>query len=363
LEDLKPKPVKGYLPTIDGWRALAILLVVGAHTSNGIFAPGGTSENELWYSITRYGAYGVDIFFGISGFLICSRLLEEYEAHRKISLKGFYIRRVCRIVPPYALFVLVCAMLGLCGLIALTRVELLTSITFTRNFAHYEEASDAWFTAHLWSLAVEEHFYLLWPGLLVFWSPPKAKVKVFIVIALLSIWRSISFKYQLMFDFGFYHRTDIRLDSLLWGCWFALVARDPLWRERFRHYLGGIYWWVACAIFVLLLIFPVPFAMTWIAIVIPALITGTVLNPDGLPGKVFELAPLRWVGRISYSLYIWQNLFLLPVGVEAKLGNLQSMPFNVLASFAAATLCYYLIERPMIKLGHKLAPPTTPGRA
>lgn len=90
----------GYLPTLDGWRAIAILGVMVAHGTAASFGAGGAFANASLYALSRYGAMGVDVFFGISGFLICSRLIAEHRARGRINLKGFYIRRFFRIPPP-----------------------------------------------------------------------------------------------------------------------------------------------------------------------------------------------------------------------------------------------------------------------
>src|SRR5438270_13567618 len=86
-----------YIPTLDGWRTIAVLMVIGFH---------GTPESAPWFSIFNYGHHGVNIFFGISGFLICSRLLDEEARFGRISLKRFYLRRAFRILPPAFLYIL-----------------------------------------------------------------------------------------------------------------------------------------------------------------------------------------------------------------------------------------------------------------
>lgn len=363
---MRPTP-RGYLPTLDGWRAIAILMVMVAHASNPILAPGAAGENAFWYAVTRYGAKGVDVFFGISGFLICSRLLEEHEAHGTISLKGFYIRRALRILPPYAVYLLVLVLLAALGAVTLTRTELLMSIFFSRNLFHTISDAATWFTGHLWSLAVEEHFYLLWPGLLVFWTPSRARRNVVVFALAIAVWRVVEYRLRLLEQVlpgvSFFERTDIRLDALLWGCWFALILREPAWRERCTRLLSAWRWWLLMAALVAVMVLPIPLAMMWQAMFIAAAIAGTTLNPASAVGRLLEAAPLRWIGRISYSLYLWQNLFLIPLGAAWHLGVLQTLPLNLAAAFAAAALSYYVVERPMIKLGHRLAPPTTAGRA
>ena len=106
-------PKTGYLPTLDGWRAIAIVAVLLDHTVEY----SGLRHYPRLVSFTHTGPNGVSLFFAISGFLICSRLLEEKRAFGQISLRGFYIRRACRILPPAMFYLLVIGALSLCGLI------------------------------------------------------------------------------------------------------------------------------------------------------------------------------------------------------------------------------------------------------
>ncbi|MBV8072845.1 MAG: acyltransferase, partial [Acidobacteriaceae bacterium] len=150
-----------YIPTLDGWRAVAIGMVIAYHAS---MVPFGTVEayRSSWAYLLRFGHIGVALFFGISGFLITTLLLREEARNGRISLSKFYIRRCFRILPAYY------ALLGsitILGLIT-SRAELMSSLCFVRNYIHEGAGGGSYVTGHLWSLAVEEHFYLLWPGLL-----------------------------------------------------------------------------------------------------------------------------------------------------------------------------------------------------
>src|ERR1700749_3377907 len=113
--------LKGYLPTLDGWRSIAIMAVLLDH---------GTAELK-WIPKSQYfrtGPNGVSLFFAISGFLICSRLLEEESVRGHISLKDFYIRRACRILPPAFAYLAVVGVLGIAGCILVTPLEWLSCI-------------------------------------------------------------------------------------------------------------------------------------------------------------------------------------------------------------------------------------------
>jgi peptidoglycan/LPS O-acetylase OafA/YrhL len=351
------KKSEGYLPSLDGWRAVAILGVILAHGTDTLFEPG-----SLAHRLTRHGALGVDIFFGISGFLITTRLLEEHRRQGKVSLSGFYVRRVFRIVPPYLAFLGVIGASALTGFLHVGSWEYLSCLLFYRNYLAPQELG-GWYTGHFWSLAVEEHFYLLWPALLVACGVFRARLVVPMLALGLAAWRVWDFRHQwletLLPGVGFYVRTDIRLDALLWACLLALLLEAPGWKERLTRWLSLPVWLVLLGAFIVCVVFQPPLALLCQSLLIPVILAGTVLRPTMLVSRGLEAGLLRWLGRLSYSLYIWQQLFL--VGREESrplpLRLVQEWPGNLLALVACAAASYYLIERPMVRRGHRLAAP------
>src|SRR5271156_3422052 len=131
---LVSRPSKDYRPTLDGWRAIAILLVIFAHGGSELFYPGGRFASSALYSLSLHGVFGVDLFFGISGLLICGRLLDEREKTGGISLHSFYIRRVFRILPPAFAYLAIVGLLAIAGFIAISPREWLSSVFFSRNY-------------------------------------------------------------------------------------------------------------------------------------------------------------------------------------------------------------------------------------
>ena len=164
------------------------------------------------------------------------------------------------------------------GVFAISSGELLSSVLFLRNYVA-PAAPVGWYTGHLWSLAVEEHFYLLWPGLLVLWGVKRARWGCAALSLLIAAWRVAEFRLQIgetvIPGLGFYTRTDIQLDALLWGCWFALMASDPHTRERLVRLLSVPVW--LGALVAALAVKP-PLAMLWQSLLIPCLVIGTVLR-------------------------------------------------------------------------------------
>jgi peptidoglycan/LPS O-acetylase OafA/YrhL len=364
----------GYLPTLDGWRALAILLVLACHAGDGLFHATGALPSEPLHQLTRHGAFGVDVFFGLSGLLITSRLLAQLQQPPGALLRGFYVRRFFRILPPYLTYLTVVALLAAVGWVPLSSAELVSCLLFVRNYL--PEGWGGWYTGQFWSLAIEEHFYLLWPALLVALGARRARWGVVVLALGVAAWRIVEFRQQWLVralpGVGFFTRTDVRLDGLLWGSAFALLlASSAEAVRRLRRWMGGPVWFVAAAVLGACVALRPPLYHLWAAVLVPLLLVGTVLRPESRVGRLLESPPLRWVGRISYGLYVWQQLFLVGVGEPRfpALGWLQQWPFNLAAAFACAVLSYRFIEQPLLAWGRRFtegeprpyaAPPSNP---
>jgi peptidoglycan/LPS O-acetylase OafA/YrhL len=348
----------GYFPSFDGWRALAVLAVLLAHDYKYAFGPLSTG----WFQ--QHSMFGVEIFFGISGLLICSRLLQEEEVHGRVNLREFYIRRAFRILPPLMGYLIAIAALGAAHIIPVAPQEWMASLLFFRNygFLSITAGQNGWYTAHFWSLAVEEHFYLMLPVLLVFVKRGRRLQALILLAAGVMIWRLYI---QLARPYvNWPSHTDTHLDALLIPAIFAIL----LTQHRARSLLCRISkFWPLAALLVIGLVttgqFPLltPIAAS---VLIPLTLLGTVLHPGGLFSRMLELPPLRWIGRISYSLYLWQQLFFSGHYFPSlrPFGFLQDFPWRFVALLACAAASYYCLEKPLIRLGHKMAPPATPGR-
>lgn len=354
----------GYLPSLDGWRAIAILSVMCFHDRVHQFWIFNTSL------IHEYGDLGVDLFFAISGVLICSRLLEEERVTGAISLKGFYIRRFFRICPPAWLYLIAYLVLSLFHLLPVDVGGLLASFLMVRNFwvGVAGDVPRTWYTIHFWSLSVEEHFYLLLPSLLIFVKRRRALLLGALSLAVMA-WILLVTHYTGLRGQGIVLRTDMRIHALLIPAMFAVL----LTRQQVRAFVTRwLYPWVAVLLllgaffflahthvhlFSLAKAFVVPVGF-------PLLVISTMLHPKSIACRILEWWPVRFVGHISYSLYLWQQLFFAGGRAPATwpLSVLQIFPLNYIAAFACATASYYLIEKPLIRVGHRVAHPATPGR-
>jgi peptidoglycan/LPS O-acetylase OafA/YrhL len=301
----------------------------------------------------EHGSLGVDVFFGISGLLICSRLMTEEQERGKINLLGFYVRRSFRILPPLLLYLICAGILGAVGIIPLAPKEWLASLLFCRNYSFLSQVAGHvdWYTAHLWSLAVEEHFYLLLPLLLVVLPRSWRLSALASLAAVVVLWRVYQQRTRPWADLA--QHTDTRLDALLIPAICAILLTQPQWSRVISRIAKVWPLWAAILIyFVTTDEWPVLGRLAE-----PSLITlvlfGTISSPGALISRILELAPLRWVGKLSYSFYLWQQMFF--VGhFSMPLGIWQSSPLKWVMVLACGTVSYYFVERPLIRLGHTL---------
>lgn len=352
-----------YLPTLDGWRTIAIALVLFAHASDSIQAAIHSGLLGNTDALKKAGLLGVQLFFGLSGFLITSKLIDEESRHGKISLKSFYIRRAFRILPASMMFLVVAGILAWNGVIGISLGRWLSALLFSANYTH---ADPSWYLGHFWSLAVEEHFYFIWPAAFLLLRIPRRRIAIAIFVALLiATWRALDFKFRLTGSSPevFWGRTDIQADGILWGVVVALLYGDQVWKARLHRFYSTWLTW-PMLIVALLAIETIP-SLNWKldfllislkATLIPLILLGTVLQPTAVPGHILETAAFRWLGRLSYSLYLWQQLFLVwDEHRTPALAWLQVFPYNLLAVFTCATLSMLLIENPLIAAGHRIA--------
>lgn len=396
------------MPTLDGWRAIAIGLVLCAHTSHWTHR-----LDALRFPLNSYGHLGVDIFFALSGLLICHRLLEEERIFGRISLKGFYLRRAFRIFPPAYLYLGVVALLGLVRVVPSDWPTWWSAVLFCRNYVQIWVGNNPQnaYSAHFWSLAVEEHFYLLLPAVLMLF-PHKRKTVLLGLTLLAFAWLAVFLTTSQLShrSYFWYLRTDLHIVSLLFPAWLAVVLAQEVWRERLRKLLHP----ALLPVCLLLLIGakyadkhlhpeltlqqrinrydptpalnnsvtaqpmpnvdrPVAYwpmlvgnpgtVLTFVVpLVAPFLILSTLLWPRSPLSWLLETPPFRYVGRLSYSLYLWQQFFWAIDSKGWPIARLQNSPLlGLLLTVVAAIASFYLVERPLIRLGHRLAPPATSG--
>ncbi len=337
-----------YIPTLNGWRAIAVSLVIAAH-STVMLQNSGTNIGARAAAMFSHAGIGVDIFFAISGFLICTLLLNEKNQTGSIGLKSFYIRRTFRILPPLYAYLATLTVFRLSGLIpAIEPGEILTSALFVRNYF----PAGFWYTGHFWTLAIEEHFYIFVPIVLSRLSR-KAGLRFAIAVAVCcALIRWVEFEFVFSAERMIEFRTEARIDAIMYGAIGAFLVYHS--RAAVERHLTGLRTiGILIAIVLACYFFPaMPVRRTLMAMAMPIPIVFTVLHAETALAKILELRPIQWIGRLSYSLYIWQMMFLVPY--DRPLGIFQSFPIAFICAIACAAGSYYLIERPSIRLGHRL---------
>lgn len=341
-----PGDIDRRIPSLDGLRAVSIAIVVLSHAAVTNGFPGAV-HRALGFA--ELGNLGVRVFFVISGFLITGLLLRERERSGAISLRHFYFRRVFRIFPAYYAFIGVALACSAARWLPPIDGRLLThAATFTLNYA----SDQIWALGHFWSLSVEEQFYLLWPPILVLLGPRRA-----FRAALMFVLVSPALRVALYLFVPSYHpyigaAFETVGDAIAVGCLLARY-RQELWsRDWYRRLLTSR--WMALVPLVVLAasmvdgrprisyVVGIPVKNVGIAL----LVDWAVRFPTGSVGRALNSRLAVWVGTMSYSLYVWQQPFLDSHYTAPWI----RFPLNVLYAFTAATISYYAIERPMLRV-------------
>ena len=336
------------IPSLDGLRAISIALVILAHLGGTRNFPFATDSGRFDLNL---GVLGVRVFFVISGFLITGLLLEEKAKTGAISLKYFYLRRTFRIFPPFYVFLAVVLALTLTALLTIPLSEFVYAATYTMNFV----MNRGWYLGHLWSLAVEEQFYLLWPFLLVSLGVPMAMRWALAVVVLSPLVR-IGVTYLFPSQMAGIGSTFYTIaDPLAVGCCLSGFARELSGNRRYQGLLQSNWMPViAASIFVVnalpgtklnFLIF-----QSYLNIAIALCLESVVRYPRTAVGRLLNLAPLRAIGVLSYSLYLWQQLFINRTGSFWW----NAFPANLLLACVCALASFFLVETPALELRKRL---------
>ena len=328
------------IPTLDGWRGIAIALVLFDHIRFAMLQP----YLKSWPGT---GIHGVTIFFVLSGFLITSKLIE-----RPIDLKRFYVRRFFRLMPTawtYLAFILLFNHLVHRHFTSISEVQ--ACVLFYRNFTGNAGGGLA---VHFWSLSVEEQFYIVWPALLLLAGMRRCR---WIAIAGMIGCASYRWLFWAYYDQDLIrNQTQLHADALLVGCLMALLLAEPSLRSAAERW-SRVWALPALALLIFRVTCSTGLAPLYECIAIACLLTTSTFHPNWIFIRPLSFAPLAWLDTVSYSVYVWQEFFVyLPWDVHLRLILLTiGLPMITLFS-------YYCIERPSMRLGHQLTR-NTPGPA
>lgn len=338
------------IDVLDGWRTLSVAFVILSHVllfSGGKLADTSSFAARKIYDplIASLAYLGVDIFFVISGFVICRGFLKEVGATGRVSLLAFYVRRFFRIVPPLAVYLAVVVTLAWLGVVETRGIgHFARALTFTCNFPNAD--CGGWLGGHTWSLSVEEQFYLVIP--LIF-----AALAIHRRTAITGLALTLAICMFGLAASGF----DVAATFIVHFVFIGTGVACALNEEKVRSVVGVLPAW---AVYPMLALLPLlarasltrfwPMASIVLAAVIPTLLMGTILKSSRL--KDFLLLPaMRETGRVSYGIYLWQQLATYSfVGVGAPFYAL-SLTACVAWSFAS----FNWFEKPLIGLGTRLS--------
>jgi len=347
-------------------RALAVLAVIAYHL-------GTTSDSG---PLPRGGFLGVDVFFVLSGYLITSLLIVEFRNTGRISIKKFYARRARRLLPALYAMLLAVAVVGVAWVpqqAAKLRGDLLASLSYVTNWWLIAENSSYFgggdrprMLTHLWSLAVEEQYYLVWPLVLILFARMLAKRRTMLLFVLAAVAASTAAAWLLYDPWAdpsrVYYGTDTRALAPLIGAALAIWVRP--WKHR--PWLNpvstalldtiGVLALAGLGVTAVLLADTDPKLYRGGLTVIALLAAGLVWvagHPATWLGWLLGQQPLRWVGERSYAIYLWHwpVCVLTRPGVDIPVTGWLNSALRVGATLVLAELSYWLVERPLRRPG------------
>ena len=335
-----------HLRSLDGLRAVSIVLVLLDHMGRP------WDRGPLDLGVGNYGQLGVVVFFVISGFLITSLLLSEHARTGRVSLKLFYARRAVRIFPAAYVYLACVFVLSRAGWIHVGSKDFWYALTYTVNY----DPNPAWQIGHLWSLSVEEQFYLLWPFAFVALGLRRAAWVAAAVVLVGPIARAGAWIFLRGTPYDDVPMFPMVADSLAIGCLLAIYRN---WLENQRWYVRLLRPDVSALLVAVVLLLNrytgygvvEVLGRSVMNVALALLVHRSVVHSRDLAGRFLNWAPVVFIGVLSYSFYLWQQIFL----DRHSSAWVTDFPQNLVLSFGAALASYYLLEKPLMALRQRLA--------
>jgi peptidoglycan/LPS O-acetylase OafA/YrhL len=355
LPTSRSKPA--HIPSLDGMRAASFFLVFAAHAGLKDVVP---------------GAFGVTVFFFLSGFLITTLMRGEVDRTGHVSLTNFYLRRVLRILPPFYIVLVAATVLAGAGFYSGDPLQPMAVASQVLHFSNYWIAVHGWSgiadgTGVYWSLAVEEHFYLLFPAafLLLNRLNLTGRQKAFGfwgVCALVLAWRCVLVCLLHANVERVSLCSDTRVDSIAFGCALAVwrnpvldgmnrPPESPLWG---RVLLAGAVGLLFVTFLVRGPVFRETFRYTLQGIGLTPIFIMAVRHPRWHVFRLLNWRPMRFVGTVSYTLYLVHHVVLRAVAQHSRLGGVANAVVALLVSLLVAWAMHVVVEKPCGRLRRRL---------
>lgn len=336
-----------HIPGLDGLRAIAVSLVILYHA--GLPLPGGT---------------GVLLFFVLSGFLITWLLLQEADKTGTVSLRNFYARRTLRILP--AFYVYAAALLAMAWLRhrPVNYPQLTAALLYVNNYWQGIHGDPNTGFSHTWSLAVEEQFYILWPGVFLLLRRDLSRMARLLAGAIAFVWIYRLALVALHVNQGYiYEAFDTRADSLMTGCLLAVLLHEGI-AARLFAIVCSARWTIVPTLLLLSLSAAAEFRYgadyrDTIGFALNGLLAFVlIVQVVGGAAGFLNVAPVRYLGRISYSMYLWQQIVPEAAGKGVAhfypgIHPALRIALEYAAVVAVASASWFCVEKPILRLKRK----------
>lgn len=333
-------PLSQRIPALDGLRGISIALVIFSHV---LQTYGWTQSVPVVWRLVP-GATGVSVFFVISGYIISTLILDEKTSSGKVSLKGFYVRRLFRIVPAYLVYLSTIAMLNAFGVVNVEWLHFGYSLLYLTNYFPVN-----WPLLHTWSLSVEEQFYLIYP-ILILVSQRTTLSRVLLGTLLISILARLTNQILGVWPVDAIYSFEGRADELAFGCLLALFQQQAPAKQQDEWAKWGLR--ISAGLMVIAIALPmgnfrVLLFNTLVGAAIALVIHSCTRQPDCWLTRLLENRVLRGLGQVSYSLYLWQQIWL---DKELKI----PLPVALAGAIFCGALSYWWVEKSFLRLRHRI---------
>jgi peptidoglycan/LPS O-acetylase OafA/YrhL len=340
------------IPSLTGLRALAIILVVLSHIP---YAPNCPFFIQLCYKYLILGSTGVQLFFIISGFLITGLLLKEQAEKGSVNFRNFYQRRAIRILPAYFSYLAIILILKSVQIAKANNNDVLAAASFLSNVFN---VGKSWLVAHSWTVSAEMQFYLLWPLAFVFLPSKYVYLFAVVIIYDLLYLQLRGIPYLFVFNYFFMPAFPIIFGAML------SVALYKNWLTGIHNILmHPVFGWTI--VLAMIMYLPRVYGpLRYVKVSYDGILQELLLTlflyyavHSSATSFIYRILNNRiavYIGLMSYSIYLWQQIFFAPLYNYSVYPVWTVFPLNVILALATASLSYNFIEKPFLRLKAKL---------